>query len=43
VRQKKNCRLTEPDKLRIELALPDVPSRVAAICQAFGELAACRN
>jgi transcription-repair coupling factor (superfamily II helicase) len=43
VRQKKNYRLAGPDKLRIELALPDVPSRVAAIRQAFGELAACRN
>jgi len=39
VRQKKNYRLAGQDKLRIELALPDVPSRVAAIRQAFGELA----
>ena len=39
VRQKKNYRLAGPDKLRIELALPDVPSRVAAIRQLFGELA----
>jgi transcription-repair coupling factor (superfamily II helicase) len=38
VRQKKNYRLAGPDKLRIELKLPDVQSRVAAIRQAFGEL-----
>jgi transcription-repair coupling factor (superfamily II helicase) len=43
VRQKKNYRLAGQDKLRIELKLPDLQSRVAAIRQAFGELAACRN
>jgi len=39
VRQKKNYRLAGPDKLRIELKLPDVKARVAAIRDAFGELA----
>jgi len=43
VRQKKNYRLAGQDKLRIELKLPDLQSRVVAIRQAFGELAACRN
>ena len=38
VQQKKNYRLTGPDRLRIEAALPDVKTRVAAIREAFGEL-----
>ncbi len=43
VRQKKHYRFAGQDKLRIELALPDLKSRVTAIRQAFGELAAGRN
>jgi transcription-repair coupling factor (superfamily II helicase) len=43
VQQKKNYRFAGQDKLRIELTLPDLQSRVAAIRQAFSELTACRN
>ncbi|HET9404595.1 MAG TPA: hypothetical protein VFO57_08435, partial [Burkholderiales bacterium] len=39
VRQKKHYRLAGQDRLRIELALPDIKARVAAIREAFGELA----
>ena len=39
VQQKKHYRLAGQDKLRIELKLPDVKARVAAIREAFGELA----
>jgi transcription-repair coupling factor (superfamily II helicase) len=39
VRQKRKYRLAGQDKLRIELKLPDVKDRVAAIREAFGELA----
>jgi transcription-repair coupling factor (superfamily II helicase) len=39
VRQKKHYRLAGQDKLRIELQLPDVKARVAAVREAFGELA----
>jgi transcription-repair coupling factor (superfamily II helicase) len=38
VQKKKNYRLAGQDKLRIELKLPDVKARVAAIREAFGEL-----
>ena len=37
--QKPHYRLAGQDKLRIELKLPDVKDRVAAIREAFGELA----
>jgi len=39
VRQRKNYRFARQDKLRIELKLPDIKARVAAIREAFGELA----
>ena len=39
VRQRKNYRFAGQDKLRIELKLPDVKARVAAIREAFSELA----
>jgi transcription-repair coupling factor (superfamily II helicase) len=39
VRSRRNFRLGGPDKLRIEAALPDVGSRVAAIRDAFSQLA----
>jgi transcription-repair coupling factor (superfamily II helicase) len=39
VHRKKQYRLAGQDKLRIELKLPDVKARVAAIREAFGELA----
>jgi transcription-repair coupling factor (superfamily II helicase) len=39
VRRKKHYRLAGQDKLRIELKLPDVKARVAAIREAFEELA----
>ena len=39
MRQRKNYRFAGQDKLRIELKLPDVKARVAAIREAFGELA----
>jgi transcription-repair coupling factor (superfamily II helicase) len=39
VQRKKHYRLAGQDKLRIELKLPDVKARVAAIREAFGELA----
>jgi transcription-repair coupling factor (superfamily II helicase) len=39
VRRKKHYRLAGQDKLRIELKLPDVRARVAAVREAFGELA----
>ncbi len=39
VQKKKNYRLAGQDQLRIELKLPDVKARVAAIREAFGELA----
>jgi transcription-repair coupling factor (superfamily II helicase) len=39
VQSRRNYRLGGPDKLRIDAALPDVRSRVAAIREAFAELA----
>jgi transcription-repair coupling factor (superfamily II helicase) len=39
VQQKTHYRLAGQDKLRIELKLPDVKARVAAVREAFGELA----
>ncbi|MGH8702589.1 MAG: TRCF domain-containing protein, partial [Burkholderiales bacterium] len=39
VRHKKHYRLAGQDKLRIELKLPDVKARVAAVREALGELA----
>jgi transcription-repair coupling factor (superfamily II helicase) len=39
VQSRRNYRLGGPDKLRIEATLPDVKSRVAAIRDAFAELA----
>jgi transcription-repair coupling factor (superfamily II helicase) len=39
MRQGKHYRFAGQDKLRIELKLPDVKARVAAIREAFGELA----
>jgi transcription-repair coupling factor (superfamily II helicase) len=39
MRQRKNYRFAGQDKLRIELKLPDIKARVAAIREAFGELA----
>jgi transcription-repair coupling factor (superfamily II helicase) len=39
VQKKRHYRLAGQDKLRIELALPDIKARVAAIREAFGELA----
>jgi transcription-repair coupling factor (superfamily II helicase) len=39
MRQRSNYRFAGQDKLRIELKLPDVKARVAAIREAFGELA----
>jgi transcription-repair coupling factor (superfamily II helicase) len=39
VQQKTHYRLAGPDKLRIELMLPDVKARVTAVREAFGELA----
>ena len=39
VQKKKHYRLAGQDRLRIELKLPDVKARVAAIREAFGELA----
>ncbi len=39
VQKKRNYRLAGQDRLRVELALPDVKARVAAILQVFGELA----
>jgi transcription-repair coupling factor (superfamily II helicase) len=39
VRRKKHYRLAGQDKLRIDLKLPDVKDRVAAVRAAFGELA----
>jgi transcription-repair coupling factor (superfamily II helicase) len=39
VRRKKSYRLAGQDKLRIELKLPDVKARVAAIREAFADLA----
>ncbi|MBI3045477.1 MAG: transcription-repair coupling factor [Betaproteobacteria bacterium] len=38
VRRKRHYRLAGQDRLRIELKLPDVKNRVAAIREAFGEL-----
>jgi transcription-repair coupling factor (superfamily II helicase) len=39
VQKKKHYRLAGQDKLRMELKLPDVKARIAAIREAFGELA----
>ncbi len=39
MRQRKHYRFAGQDRLRIELKLPDVKARVAAIREAFGELA----
>jgi transcription-repair coupling factor (superfamily II helicase) len=39
VHRKKHYRLAGQDRLRIELKLPDVKARVAAVREAFGELA----
>jgi transcription-repair coupling factor (superfamily II helicase) len=39
VHRKKQYRLAGPDKLRIDLKLPDVKDRITAIREAFGELA----
>ncbi len=38
MQQRRNYRLSGPDRLRIEAELPDIKARVAAIRQAFGEL-----
>jgi transcription-repair coupling factor (superfamily II helicase) len=38
VQSRRNFRLAGQDRLRIEMPLPDVRARVAAIRQAFGEL-----
>ncbi|HSS45812.1 MAG TPA: TRCF domain-containing protein, partial [Burkholderiales bacterium] len=38
MQQKRNYRLSGPDRLRIEAELPDVKARVAAIREAFSEL-----
>jgi transcription-repair coupling factor (superfamily II helicase) len=39
VQSRRNYRLAGQDRLRIELPLPDVKARVAAVREAFGELA----
>src|SRR5262249_23072594 len=39
VQKKKNYRFAGQDRLRIELKVPDVKERIAAIRQVFGELA----
>jgi transcription-repair coupling factor (superfamily II helicase) len=39
IRRRTNYRFAGQDKLRIELKLPDIKARVAAIREAFGELA----
>ena len=39
VQSRRNYRLAGQDRLRIERPLPDVRARVAAIREAFGELA----
>ena len=39
MQKNKHYRLAGQDRLRIELKLPDVKARVAAIREAFGELA----
>ncbi|MGH8499574.1 MAG: TRCF domain-containing protein, partial [Methylococcales bacterium] len=38
MQQRRNYRLSGPDRLRIEVELPDIKSRVAAIKEAFSEL-----
>ena len=39
VQSRRNYKLAGQDRLRIELTLPDVKARIAAIREAFGELA----